>query len=311
MKGSSGLQNLLKILVEEKTYLSLEDLEPFTSQVYSGMLSHRLPCPALRRGAMWNGCTNILSWFRIVSDTASFYAKQGTNFNICFQEDFLYSLSVLTEWFREFGTVPSTSAALLGAKCCIWELPPESFNLDTCTYGGLPFHKVIEDLTQVEDRHLVPTKSEICPRITYSVHTAHKLAAWILYIREEEFVTSLENLAISESVHAAFLNLTEFRGVFMDVLIRCMIFYLLVYDRDFLNKSIFYFDDIYAPKKTAYDVQLDTIMACGKAGDLLPVCRSICVQQRTKFEDSSVSSSHKVCRLGLHTTIRARCLLDP
>lgn len=97
VKGSPGLQDLLKTLVEEKTYLTLEDLEPFTSQVYSGMLSHRLPCPALRRGAMWNGCTNVLSWFRIVSDTASFYAKQGVNFNICFQEDFLYTLAVLVE----------------------------------------------------------------------------------------------------------------------------------------------------------------------------------------------------------------------
>lgn len=78
---------------------------------------------------MWNGCTNILSWFRIVSDTATFYAKQETNFNICFQEDFLYSLAVLAEWYREFGTLPTTSAALLGEKCCIWELPPESFYL--------------------------------------------------------------------------------------------------------------------------------------------------------------------------------------
>lgn len=90
VKGSEGLQNLLQVFIEEKTHLTLEELEPFTSQVYSGMLSHRLPCPALRRGAMWNGCTNILSWIRIVSDTATFYAKQGTNYNICFQEDFVF-----------------------------------------------------------------------------------------------------------------------------------------------------------------------------------------------------------------------------
>lgn len=100
VKDSEGLQNLLKVRIEEKTHIFLEELEPRTSQVYSGMLSHRLPCPALKRGAMWNGCTNILSWFRIshtVSDTTTFYAKQGTNYNICFQEDFLYALSTLSE----------------------------------------------------------------------------------------------------------------------------------------------------------------------------------------------------------------------
>lgn len=59
VKGSEGMQQLLQTLIGEKTYLTLEEMEPFTSQVYSGMLSHRLPCPALRRGAMWNGCTNI------------------------------------------------------------------------------------------------------------------------------------------------------------------------------------------------------------------------------------------------------------
>lgn len=158
---------------------------------------------------MWNGFTNILSWFRIVSDTATFYAKQGTNYNICFQEDFLYALSVLSEWYREFSTLPTTVAALLGEKCCIWELPPETFNLNESTYRGLPLLKVIDDLTQVEDRHLIPTTSDTNPRVSYTVHTAHKLAAWVLHIRAEGFVTSLENRAISESVHASFLNLSS------------------------------------------------------------------------------------------------------
>lgn len=83
VKGSEGLKDLLKTLIEEKTHLTLAELEPYTAQVYSGLLSHRLPCSALRRGAMWNGRPNILSWFRIVSDTATNYAKKGTNYNIC------------------------------------------------------------------------------------------------------------------------------------------------------------------------------------------------------------------------------------
>lgn len=75
---------------------------------------------------------------------------------------------------------------------------------------------MIGDLTQVEDRHLIPTNTEVNPRLSYTVHTAHKLAAWVLHIRAEEFVTSLENRAIAESVHATFLNLTEFKGVLIE-----------------------------------------------------------------------------------------------
>lgn len=127
---------------------------------------------------------------------------------------------------------------------------------------------MISDQTQVEDRHLTPTNIEVHPRISYTVHTAHKLAAWVLHIRAEEFITSLENRAISESVHAAFLNLKEFKGVVVEVLIPCFVFYLLIHDRDFLINSMTYFDDIYASKKTSYDVFFDTIMSCGKAGEL-------------------------------------------
>ncbi|CAK1591153.1 unnamed protein product [Parnassius mnemosyne] len=259
VKGSKGLYDLLKVLLKEKTRLTLAELEPLTAQVYSGLLPHRLPCPALR-GAMWNGCTTILTWLRIVSDTATHYAKQGTNFNICFQEDFLYGLSVLAEWYREYRYFPTTMAIVLDKKC-IWELPPESVTLEACTYQGLPLAKVIEDVTKVEDRRVIPTNVEICPRFSYSVHMAHKLAAWIIHIREEEFVASLENRAIGESVQASFLNLTEFRGVMIDVLIPCMVFYLMVYDRKFFAQRKTYFNAVYTAKKTAY-------MTCGKTGDL-------------------------------------------
>ncbi|CAG5019259.1 unnamed protein product [Parnassius apollo] len=158
-------------------------------------------------------------------------------------------------------------AIVLDKKCCIWVLSPEAFSLDSCTYTGVPLTQVIDDITQVEDRRLVPPNMEACPRFSYTVHMAHKLAAWIIHIGSEEFVTSLENRAISESIHASFLNLTEFRGAVIEVLIPCLVFYLMIYDREF-SQRITYFDNLYAAKETAYDVILDTIMTCGKAGEL-------------------------------------------
>lgn len=204
----------------------------------------------------------------IVSDTATHYAKKGTNYNICFQEDFLYGLSVMAEWYREYNHFPASMALVIQEKCCVWELPPEVFTLPECSYQGLSLLRVIGDLTQVEDRHLIPTNVADSPRLSYTVHTAHKIAAWVIHIKAEEFVTSLENRAISESMHASFLNLTEFKGVSIRMLVPCLVFYLMIYDRNFLASSLTYFDDIYASKKTPYDVILDTIMACGKAGDL-------------------------------------------
>lgn len=127
VKGSEGLQRLLEALIEEKTHLTLEELEPFTSTVYYGMLSHRLPCPALHRGALWNGCPKIVPWLRIVSDTATHYAKKGTNYNICFQEDVLYGLEVHGDVQRI--VLPHTMALVLEQRCCIWELPSEAFTL--------------------------------------------------------------------------------------------------------------------------------------------------------------------------------------
>lgn len=67
----------------------------------------------------------------------------------------------------------------------------------------------------------------------------------------------------------------------MEVLIPCIVFYLLVYDRDFLTNSISYFDDVYASKKTAYDVLLDTIMSCGKAGELY-LCAGLSASDRER-----------------------------
>lgn len=62
--------------------------------------------------------------------------------------------------------------------------------------------------------------------------------------------------------------MTEFKGVIVEVLISSLAFYLMIYDRHFLNNSLQYFDEVFSSKKTAYDIFLDILMACGKAGEL-------------------------------------------
>ncbi|KMQ83148.1 RNA-dependent RNA polymerase [Lasius niger] len=82
------LTELIEVLIKEKTTLSIDELQKYTAKVYSGSLSHRLPCPALRRGGMANQNLNHSSFYTITSDTALEYAKGGINYTICFQSCF-------------------------------------------------------------------------------------------------------------------------------------------------------------------------------------------------------------------------------
>lgn len=100
VKGDEGTTELIDRLIAEKTTLNSSDMDKYTSQVYSGAISHRLPCNALKRGGMANQNLNFASHVRIISDTALHYAKGGINYTICFQFAFLYALSYLLSFKR-------------------------------------------------------------------------------------------------------------------------------------------------------------------------------------------------------------------
>lgn len=99
VKCDRSMLDLIDQLITEKTTVPIDELNKYTRQVYSGAMSHRLPCHALKRGGMTNQNLNIPSHIRIIFDTALHYAKSGTNNTICFQSEFLYALSVLSHKF--------------------------------------------------------------------------------------------------------------------------------------------------------------------------------------------------------------------
>ena len=68
---------------------------PYTSPVYSGTLSHRLPTNVTRQGDILNMNMNLSCFISILSDTATEFAKKGDNFTICFQTVFLSVISKL------------------------------------------------------------------------------------------------------------------------------------------------------------------------------------------------------------------------
>ncbi|KAJ2954233.1 hypothetical protein O0L34_g2478 [Tuta absoluta] len=274
LKGNNMMIVLIDKLIQEKTDLTPDQLDRYTNKVYSGLLTHRLPCPALRRGGMLNMNSTICSWLRVISDTALHYAKQSTNYNLCWQEIFLTGIARLANLYDEAQTLMPRYAIILSAKCCIWELPPETFELGLSVYQPLMHTSYLHELTPTDEHHLVDPTGVTDPVTSYSIHMAHKFAAWILHQSKEEFISSLENRAVEETFRASFVNLTEFRHCRLDVMLPTMLFYLMLYDRDFLRLSASRLDDILiTSRKTPYDVLLDTIHSCGKSWELYTIAK--------------------------------------
>lgn len=138
VRGDEGLTQLLDTIIQEKTDASSEDLDRRTSHVYSGSLTHRLPCPTMSRGGQSNSTSNFASHIRISSSTATAYAKKGEDYTICFQSVFLYGISALNILYQKYGCLPDRMALVLTRGCCTWTIPPESFSLSHSLYPGVP-----------------------------------------------------------------------------------------------------------------------------------------------------------------------------
>lgn len=95
VQGDPNITKLIVTCIEEKTDIPIEILKRYSRQVYSGTVSHRLNCLSLQRGGMANSNLTFHSWVKIISDTATNFAKKGENHNICFQSVFLHGIQVL------------------------------------------------------------------------------------------------------------------------------------------------------------------------------------------------------------------------
>lgn len=173
------LTELIEVLIKEKTTWSI-DLQKYTAKVYSGSISHRLSCPALRRGGIANQNLNHSSFYAITSDTALEYAKRGINYTICFQSCFLYGLSILSH-YTEVGHPIATQMGLhFSCNTCTWVIPPETFTLETTQYKGVQVGFVITELHHKDIYNKYPLRVQMNEHYSYAVHTARKFAAlWI------------------------------------------------------------------------------------------------------------------------------------
>lgn len=91
----SPLRNLMKKLIEEKTTVSLEDLENVSDKVFSGSVMHRLRDMTSSRSGMINSLVNFSSHVKIITDTAIQFAKSSFDYTLFFQVNMLAINSVL------------------------------------------------------------------------------------------------------------------------------------------------------------------------------------------------------------------------
>lgn len=244
VKGNTGLTHLIEKLIQEKTTLSIDELQKYTARVYSGAISHRLPCPALRRGGMANQNLNHSSFFKIVSDLALHFAKSGENYTICFQASLLYALSFVAH-MTELGIPIEKSMALLFlCTACTWLIPPETFSLEDPKYKGVQLPHRIEQLHHKDIYTKYPLHTKVDENISYAVQMGRKFAAWIVNRRMIHKITALENRAMEESLIISFVNLSEFVHVMVPLFLKSFVFFCMVYDHMFFILKNDYYNEV-------------------------------------------------------------------
>lgn len=264
VRGNASLTKLIETLISEKTTLSVDDLKKYSQKVYSGSLTHRLPCPALRRGGMANQNLNHSSFYAITSDTALDYSKGGINYTICFQSCFLYGLSVLAHFTEMNIDQPKQMGLLFTCPTCTWVIPPESFSLDTVHYTGVPLKDPIAELHHKNIYERYPLHIQVNEDISYAVQMARKFAAWIVNRRMIDKITSLDNRAMEENLTLSFVNLAEFSRLQLPLFLKSFLFYCAVFDSLFFVKQLDYYNEILeSVSKNPYDVLLDNLRRCG------------------------------------------------
>ncbi|UDL13960.1 MAG: RNA dependent RNA polymerase [Xiangshan Nyami-like virus] len=263
VKGDEGMERLLTTMLSEKTTIDPDTLKMYTRQIYSGSLTHRLPCPALKSSGMSNQNLNHPSHFTITSDTALEYAKGGINYTICFQSVFLHSLSLLAHYTEQGVSYPRQMACLFSCSDCTWVIPAESFSLLSPTYAGILLPTRITELHQKDIHQRYPLTKQIGEEESYSVQMGRKFAAWIVKRRMIDKITSLENRALEESMTVSFVNLAEFSRLQVPLFLKSFIFYCAVFDSHFFFNVYEHFVEILeGGTKNPYDIMLDSLKRC-------------------------------------------------
>lgn len=262
IRGNDELQKLLTTCIKEKTEIPIDILKKYSRQVYSGTISHRLTCPSMQRGGMSNSNLTFHSWIKIVSDTATNFAKKGENYNICFQSVFLHGIQILNHiQHRDIYSNPRSWGITFTCKGCLWKIGEEDFTLDKSIYTGLELENKIKDLRpKAQPKRISHLRRSKEGSLAYSVMTSRKVVCWI---RDNVTMPSLylDQRRKEEVVTASFLNLAELRHLDVNVFIEFYVIYHYLYIPSTRQNKRLITDPILSSSgaKTPHDVLIDTL----------------------------------------------------
>ncbi|USL85442.1 MAG: RNA-dependent RNA polymerase [Ixodes ricinus orinovirus-like virus 1] len=272
LADSPELITLVDTLIAEKTTVPLSTLEQYTRQVYSGTLSHRLDCPGLRRGGLANSTTNIASHISICSDTATMYSKQGTNYTICFQSVFLYSLSSLAQMAHMGVNIKDRWGAVFSCSSCTSEIPHERFTLGETEYQGTKLPLTINTITpKITSRRVgTSTSRSQDPVFSYSVLMARRFVLWQNKTDHLDHITTMSNRDVDDIHTVTNFNISEFTQVDIKAFMHSLVYYSILFDDRLYYKHYLLWERIplLSSEKSSYDALLDTITRCGLLKDL-------------------------------------------
>ncbi|APG78650.1 RNA-dependent RNA polymerase, partial [Beihai rhabdo-like virus 3] len=216
--GEVNLAALFKVLLEEKTNLSIEDIKSFSPTVVGGSVTHRIQDTGGPRGSMINGRYNFNTHCRVVTDTALSFAKGALDYTICFQSVILASLSRLGHEYGAGEDVHGKWALSLNCRGCTRLIDQDIYTLDKPpTYRGVPIGVKIDKI-KVRGSPSQSSTSSPDPRREMSSYMAQKWASFIKHWSKDSLETSIESG--NETPLPAFVNLTEMCRVEVDVLVR-------------------------------------------------------------------------------------------
>nr|WPR17567.1 MAG: RNA-dependent RNA polymerase [Beetle nyamivirus] len=316
VKGNIHITNFLECLIKEKTDLDLATLLQYTRPVYSGTLSHRLACPALRRGGMSNQCLTFSSHCLINSDTAIKYAKQGENYTICFQSVYLKELSVLAQRKHLGENVAGHWAIVFACEECTALIPSEEFHLEDSTYLGYPIPLSINELTpKFQPTRLYSLDAQVTGALAYSVHMARKFVLWFLTSVKTGRLSTLESRPMEDTLTAPFFNLTEFKHLNCTYFLNSILFYFFLYDeRTYFSPHLIWEPLLSGtPSKEPFDVLLDTVVKCGLLSALSSVtlsCRPI-TQSKYHLRETLAECLSFLLKQGPDVVILSYAILTP
>ncbi|CAB3229914.1 unnamed protein product [Arctia plantaginis] len=275
VKGDEGLTKLIDSIIQEKTDASEEELDRRTSHVYSGSLTHRLPCPTMSRGGQSNSTSNFASHIRISSSTATAYAKKGEDYTICFQAVFLHSIASLNIMYQKYGSLPPRMAVVLSRGCCVWTIPPEVFSLDISTYQGVPIPSATLHIEPMPETQLPYNPPLVSLDQSYAAHMAYKFAVWILNRRDTTHISTLERRAVDDVSTPPFINLSEACRLHVEYFFEYLASYLVVLDISFSTNPNSILNELRkSPNRTGFDGLIDTIILSGLTHSFCSLIRS-------------------------------------